>query len=48
MGTQTFLVTHGHLDHSGCAAVRRAAADDENGPPSIYLPAEIVDDVWKV
>jgi len=49
MGTQIFLVTHGHLDHMAALPVyvaRRRMMKME--PPVIYLPAEIVDDVWKV
>lgn len=49
MGTQIFLVTHGHLDHMAALPVyvaRRRMMKME--PPIIYLPAAIVDDVWKV
>ncbi len=49
MGTQVFLVTHGHLDHMAALPVyvaRRRMMKME--PPIIYLPADIVDDVWKV
>jgi len=49
MGTQIFLVTHGHLDHMAALPVyvaRRRMMKME--PPIIYLPADIVDDVWKV
>lgn len=49
MGTQVFLVTHGHLDHMAALPVyvaRRRMMKME--PPVIYLPADIVDDVWKV
>lgn len=49
MGTQTFLVTHGHLDHLAALPVyvaRRRMMKME--PPVIYLPAEIVDDAWRV
>ena len=49
MGTQFFLVTHGHLDHLAALPVyvarRRMMKMD---PPTIYLPQEIVDDVWRV
>ena len=49
MGTQYFLVTHGHLDHLAALPVyvarRRMMKMD---PPTIYLPEEIVDDVWKL
>lgn len=49
MGTQAFLVTHGHLDHMAALPVyvaRRRMMKME--PPVIYLPTEIVDDVWRV
>lgn len=49
MGTQCFLVSHGHLDHLAALPVyvaRRRMMKME--PPTIYLPAEIVDDVWKM
>ena len=49
MGTQVFLVTHGHLDHLAALPVfvaRRRMMKME--PPVIYLPAEIVDDAWRV
>lgn len=49
MGTQYFLVTHGHLDHLAALPVfvaRRRMMKME--PPTIYLPDEIVDDVWKM
>jgi len=49
MGTQTFLVTHGHLDHLAALPVyvaRRRMMKME--PPVIYMPAEIVDDAWRV
>jgi ribonuclease Z len=49
MGTQVFLVTHGHLDHLAALPVyvarRRMMKMD---PPTIYLPEAIVDDVWRV
>jgi len=49
MGTPTFLVTHGHLDHLAALPVyvarRRMMKMD---PPTIYLPTEIVDDAWRV
>jgi len=49
MGTQFFLVTHAHLDHLAALPVyvarRRMMKMD---PPTIYLPADIVDDVWKM
>ncbi|MFM7869052.1 MAG: metal-dependent hydrolase, partial [Planctomycetaceae bacterium] len=49
MGTRTFFVTHGHLDHLAALPVfvaRRRMMKME--PPVIYLPAEIVDDAWRV
>jgi ribonuclease Z len=49
MGTPTFLVTHGHLDHVGSLPVyvaRRRMMKME--PPVVYLPEEIVDDVWRM
>ncbi len=49
MGTQTFLITHGHLDHLAAlpayVARRRMMKMD---PPTIYLPAEIVEPVEKM
>ena len=49
MGTHTFLVTHGHLDHLAALPVfvaRRRMMKME--PPVIYLPADIVEDAWRV
>lgn len=49
MGTQTFFVSHGHLDHLAAMPVyvaRRRMMKME--PPTIYLPEEIVDNVWKM
>ena len=49
MGNRTWLVTHGHLDHLAALPVfvaRRRMMKME--PPVIYLPAEIVDDAWRV
>ncbi|MFN5730340.1 MAG: MBL fold metallo-hydrolase [Planctomyces sp.] len=49
MGTRTFFVTHGHLDHLAALPVfvaRRRMMKME--PPVIYMPAEIVDDAWRV
>ncbi|MDA0835969.1 MAG: MBL fold metallo-hydrolase [Planctomycetota bacterium] len=49
MGTQTFFVTHGHLDHIAALPVyvaRRRMMKME--PPTIYMPAEIVDDVHRM
>ncbi len=49
MGTQTYFVTHGHLDHIAALPVyvarRRMMKMD---PPTIYLPFEIIDDVNRV
>ncbi len=49
MGTQHFLVTHAHLDHLAALPVfvaRRRMMKME--PPVIYLPEELIDDVWKL
>ncbi len=49
MGTQTWLVTHTHLDHVAALPVyvaRRRMMKME--PPTIYLPAEAIDDVRKL
>ncbi|MEO2014635.1 MAG: MBL fold metallo-hydrolase [Fuerstiella sp.] len=49
MGTQTFFVTHGHLDHLAAMPVyvaRRRMMKME--PPTIYLPAEIVENVERM
>ena len=49
MGTQTFLITHPHLDHMAALPVyvarRRMMKMD---PPTIYVPAECVDDVHRM
>jgi ribonuclease Z len=49
MGTQTVFVTHAHLDHMASLPVyvarRRMMKMD---PPFVYVPAEIVDTVWKM
>ncbi|MCA9057136.1 MAG: metal-dependent hydrolase [Planctomycetaceae bacterium] len=49
MGTQVFLVSHAHLDHLAALPVyvarRRMMKMD---PPTIYLPADVVDDVWRM
>jgi ribonuclease Z len=49
MGTPTWLVTHTHLDHVAALPVyvarRRMMKMD---PPTIYLPAEAVDDVRRL
>ena len=49
MGTQTFLVSHAHLDHLAALPVyvaRRRMMKME--PPTIYLPAEVVENVEKM
>ena len=49
MGTQTFLVSHAHLDHLAALPVyvaRRRMMKME--PPTIYVPARIHDQVWKM
>ncbi|MCA9092885.1 MAG: metal-dependent hydrolase [Planctomycetaceae bacterium] len=49
MGTQTFFVTHAHLDHLAALPVyvaRRRMMKME--PPTIYLPAEVVDTAHKL
>jgi len=49
MGTQTFFITHAHLDHLAALPVyvaRRRMMKME--PPTIYLPAEVVDNVWRM
>lgn len=49
MGTQTFFVTHAHLDHMASLPVyvarRRMMKMD---PPTIYLPAEVVEPTQKM
>ncbi|MEX2287837.1 MAG: MBL fold metallo-hydrolase, partial [Planctomycetaceae bacterium] len=48
MGTQTIFVSHGHLDHLAALPVyvaRRRMMKME--PPTIYLPAEIVENVHR-
>ncbi|MEO2033566.1 MAG: metal-dependent hydrolase, partial [Planctomycetaceae bacterium] len=49
MGTQTFLISHGHLDHMAAmpayVARRRMMKMD---PPTIYVPKQIVDAVWRM
>ena len=47
MGTPRFFVSHSHLDHMAALPVyvaRRRMMKME--PPTIYLPADIVDPVW--
>ena len=49
MGTQVFFVTHGHLDHLAALPVfvaRRRMM--KMPPPIIYMPAEIVDNAWRL
>ena len=49
MGTDTFFITHGHLDHMAALPVfvaRRRMMKME--PPTIYVPAQIHDEVWKM
>ena len=49
MGTNTFFISHGHLDHMAALPVfvaRRRMMKME--PPSVYVPAEIHDQVWKM
>ena len=49
MGTQTFFVSHGHLDHLAAMPVyvaRRRMMKME--PPTIYLPEEIVENVERM
>ena len=49
MGTNTFFISHGHLDHMAALPVfvaRRRMMKME--PPTIYVPAEIHDQVWKM
>ena len=49
MGTNTFFISHGHLDHMAALPVfvaRRRMMKME--PPTVYVPAEIHDQVWKM
>src|SRR5881227_1229953 len=49
MGTPTWMVTHSHLDHIAALPVyvaRRRIMKME--PPTIYLPAEVIDDVQRL
>ena len=49
MGTNTFFISHGHLDHMAALPVfvaRRRMMKME--PPTIYVPARIHDQVWKM
>src|SRR6187399_1050061 len=49
MGTQTWLITHTHLDHIAALPVyvaRRRMMKME--PPTIYLPQEAVEDVGRL
>jgi ribonuclease Z len=49
MGTETWFVTHGHLDHIAALPVyvarRRMMKMD---PPRIYMPAEMIDSVQRI
>jgi len=49
MGTNTFFISHGHLAHMAALPVfvaRRRMMKME--PPTIYVPAKIHDQVWKM
>ncbi len=49
MGTRTGLLTHTHLDHAACVPVyvaRRRMMKME--PPTLYLPAEALDDIKRL
>ena len=49
MGTQTFFITHAHLDHMAALPVyvaRRRMMKME--PPTIYVPAEVVEPVERM
>jgi ribonuclease Z len=49
MGTQTYMVTHAHLDHMASLPVlvaRRRMM--KMAPPTIYLPAEVVEDTERM
>ncbi|MEE3283369.1 MAG: MBL fold metallo-hydrolase [Planctomycetota bacterium] len=49
MGTNTFFISHGHLDHMAALPVfvaRRRMMKME--PPTIYVPEKIHDQVWKM
>ena len=49
MGTPCFFVSHSHLDHMAALPVyvaRRRMMKME--PPTIYLPADVVDPVWQL
>ncbi|NOX56329.1 MAG: metal-dependent hydrolase [Planctomycetes bacterium] len=49
MGTDTFFVTHAHLDHMAALPVyvaRRRMM--KMPPPTIYLPEQIVENVWRL
>ena len=49
MGTATWLVTHTHLDHAACLPVYVARRRMMRmSPPTIYLPAEVLDDVRRL
>ena len=49
MGTETFFITHSHLDHMAALPVyvaRRRMMKME--PPTVYVPQEMVDHVWRM
>jgi len=49
MGTETWFVTHGHLDHIAALPVyvaRRRMMKME--PPTIYMPEEMIDPCWQM
>lgn len=48
-GTPTFFISHGHLDHMlamPAFVARRRMMKME--PPTIYVPEDVVDDVWRM
>jgi ribonuclease Z len=49
MGTQTYFISHAHLDHMAALPVfvaRRRMMKME--PPTVYVPAEVLDAVWRM
>src|SRR5215510_9480635 len=49
MGTPTWLVTHAHLDHIAALPVYVARRRMMRmGPPTIYLPVEVIDEVRRL